>query len=98
MGNGVNSFGEKTYLKASERGYHTPLSQKNVHISPDYTDYLHMVLGSVPEWIIFDEKISKFEEMYFEKKADINNGGCFFPDFINNFGYEKTSFFNGKYS
>ncbi|ANU49112.1 cell wall hydrolase [Enterocloster clostridioformis] len=48
MGDEFNGNGEIRYLKGTQPGLHPPMSQENVHLTPDFGTYLLKVLGSMP--------------------------------------------------
>lgn len=48
LGDEFNGYGEMRYLKGTEPANHTPVSQENVHLSPDFGEHLLKILGSIP--------------------------------------------------
>lgn len=48
MGDEFNGSGKKTYLRATQHNKYEPLSQENVRLTPDYTQYLSKVVGALP--------------------------------------------------
>lgn len=48
MGDEFNGYGQIRYLKGYMPEIHPPMSQENVHLSPDFGDHLLQILGSIP--------------------------------------------------
>lgn len=48
MENEFNGYGEKTYLKASERKTYVPLPQGEVRLTPDFSELIPKMLGIIP--------------------------------------------------
>jgi len=71
MGNEFNHYGERKYIRANEHGFHSPHSQKDVCPTPDFTNCILKVLGSVP--IALDPlSINKFSQLILGSQPSTN--------------------------
>jgi len=48
MSDEFNGYGDVRYLKGSRPGIHSPVSQENVCLTPDFGSYLLKMLGCIP--------------------------------------------------